>query len=596
MSDSFDYKALAASLKSQAKGFLPDDMKPEDSAYIENKLYDFSMLAGEALVNDNSLNLSNEQMEFAVQAIAEWTFHKSIDLIRAKISEEMREPILSAVCFAIFEISKQQADMDMSEVLEKFETNVNKIYTLKLKELFVNKVISKKIYEDALSQSNIDKIIEDARSQSNADEMTEEFVENKNVPVGDDDDEISTPGKKSNQISISNIVENIKNFFSTCFCPQKELTKLNNEIEDIRQEMQELVNPDKNFERLGVDELCLQVGCNLLSIADPDQEGQLLVKIAALRQCLTDELGYVIPNCRIQDCAALEPNEYVISVRNSVAARGYVYPDKYMVSAEAWDETEKPIPEDAIIGVDPTSQVQVYWISKADALLAEEEDITFTLPVDVIKTHLKDVVIKYVDQILTTDWVYKYMDHVKETEYGEKIINSLLEKIDVDDIRKIFVNLIREKVSIKDIMFVFERLCSYTKISNEPDILSEYLRAELSRQICMGNADETQVLYVLELSKTWEVTLDDSRQKSEIGTVFFKLEPEQVQDLIETTAMTLKKAQQSFCQQPVILCPPEIRLPLYRLLERHIPTIVVISYSELITDIMVEAVDTIEKI
>jgi flagellar biosynthesis component FlhA len=32
---------------------------------------------------------------------------------------------------------------------------------------------------------------------------------------------------------------------------------------------------------------------------------------------------------------------------------------------------------------------------------------------------------------------------------------------------------------------------------------------------------------------------------------------------------------------------------LYQLLERHIPTIVVISYSELITDIKVEAVDTI---
>ena len=43
----------------------------------------------------------------------------------------------------------------------------------------------------------------------------------------------------------------------------------------------------------------------------------------------------------------------------------------------------------------------------------------------------------------------------------------------------------------------------------------------------------------------------------------------------------------------VILCSPRIRLPLYQLLERHIPTIVVISYSELITDIKVEAVDTI---
>ena len=52
-------------------------------------------------------------------------------------------------------------------------------------------------------------------------------------------------------------------------------------------------------------------------------------------------------------------------------------------------------------------------------------------------------------------------------------------------------------------------------------------------------------------------------------------------------------AHQNICKQPVILCSPRIRLPLFQLLERHIPTIVVISYSELITDIKVEAVDTI---
>jgi len=67
----------------------------------------------------------------------------------------------------------------------------------------------------------------------------------------------------------------------------------------------------------------------------------------------------------------------------------------------------------------------------------------------------------------------------------------------------------------------------------------------------------------------------------------------QVQELIESAASTLMRAHQAIGRQPVILCSPRIRLPLYQLLERHIPTIVVISYSELITDIRVEAVDTI---
>ena len=73
----------------------------------------------------------------------------------------------------------------------------------------------------------------------------------------------------------------------------------------------------------------------------------------------------------------------------------------------------------------------------------------------------------------------------------------------------------------------------------------------------------------------------------------FLLNPMQVQELIETTANTLMRAHQAVGVQPVILCSPRIRLPLYQMLERHIPTIVVISYSELITDIRVEAIDTI---
>ena len=108
----------------------------------------------------------------------------------------------------------------------------------------------------------------------------------------------------------------------------------------------------------------------------------------------------------------------------------------------------------------------------------------------------------------------------------------------------------------------------------------------------MSNVSEDNILYALTLSPDWEKTLDDSCQRTELGTMFL-LNPVQVQELIETTANTLMRAHQSCGQQPVILCSPRIRLPLYQLLERHIPTIVVISYSELITDIKVEAVDTI---
>ena len=361
------------------------------------------------------------------------------------------------------------------------------------------------------------------------------------------------------------------------------------QLESVRQNMQDLVNPNKMYERLGVDVLSLQVGAGLLVIADPDQDGQLLAKIAALRQRVTDELGYILPNIRIMDSSALEANEYVISIRNNVVASGYVYPGKYMVIADQWDSVKKSIPDDAIVGVDPTYQTQAYWISQDDA--RSTKNVTAVDATDVLVTHLQECVRKHVDEVMTKTDVLKLMELVRSQD--PTLVNDLVPAIiSTSDLRKIFVNLIREKVSIKDIIFVFERLCDYARFSKEPDILSERLRAALGRQICLGNVDKDHVLYALTLSPEWEKTLDDSCQRTELGTMFL-LNPMQVQDLIESTAMTLMRAHQQIGQQPVILCSPRIRLPLFQLLERHIPTIVVISYSELITDIKVEAVDTI---
>ena len=361
------------------------------------------------------------------------------------------------------------------------------------------------------------------------------------------------------------------------------------QLENVRQNMQDLVNPNRMYERLGVDTLSLQVGSNLLVIADPDQEGQLLPKIAALRQRITDELGYIIPNIRIMDSSALDANEYMISIRGNTVATGYVYPGKFMVIADQWDSMKKDVPSDAIIGIDPTYQTQAYWISGEAA--KSTRAVQAVDATDVIVTHLQECVRRYVDDVMTKTDVLKLMELVRSQD--PTLVNDLVPTIiSTSDLRKIFVNLIREKVSIKDIIFIFERLCDYARFSKEPDILSERLRAALGRQICLYNVQDDKVLYALTLSAEWEKILDDSCQRTELGTMFL-LNPMQVQELIETTATTMMRAHQACGQQPVVLCSPRIRLPLYQLLERHMPTVVVISYSELITDIKVEAVDTI---
>jgi flagellar biosynthesis protein FlhA len=363
------------------------------------------------------------------------------------------------------------------------------------------------------------------------------------------------------------------------------------QLDAVKHNMQQLIDPNRMYEHMGVDILSLQVGSDLLRIADPEQEGQLLAKIAALRQRMTDQLGFIMPNIRIMDSSALGPNEYLIAIRENSVAIGSVYPDRVAVSADQWESSGRPVPNDVIHGRDPIYQSEVYWIRPEQV---DEETMAPGDPTDVVVNHLAEVVRKYVDEIMTKTDVLKLMELVKSQD--PTLVNDLVPAIiSTSDLRKIFVNLIREKVSIKDILFVFERLCDFARFSKEPDILSERLRAALGRQICLTNSDENKVLHAVTLSQDWEKTLDESCQRTELGTMFL-LNPIQVQELIETTAQTLVGVQQNIGKLPVILCSPRIRLPLYQLLERHIPAVAVISYSELIPDIQVEQVGTIGAI
>ncbi len=362
------------------------------------------------------------------------------------------------------------------------------------------------------------------------------------------------------------------------------------QLDQVKENMSELINPNRMYEKLGVDPLSLQVGNDLLVIADPDQDGQLLGKIAGLRSRMTDELGFILPNIRIMDSVSIGPNEYLISIRNNPVASANVYPGRYMIPASQFQMYNLTPPKNAIMDMEPTFGIEeAYWLLPQE--IPEQLQKNAIDATDALIEHLKEVVIKHVDEVMAKMDVLKLMELVRQQD--QSIIQELVPNIlTPNDLRKIFVNLVREKVSIKDIMFVFERLSDYARFSKEPDILSERLRAALGRQICLLHADKNKNLYAVTLSNEWEKILDDSCQRTELGTMFL-LNPLQVQELIEITGETLRRVQQTYDRVPVILCSPRIRLPLFQLLDRHIPIITVMSYSELIPDIQVQAVGTI---
>ena len=567
MNHSFNPQQFAENMSKQAQEMLPDDISQNAQLYTINTIKNFVTMAGEALVTDSSIELSADKQLTICQIIAEWMFHKTIDLAHSEIPQNYWDRILQQVAFTIFEVTKNgyKKDLSQEKILDNVEKEVNKSFKEALNILKEENLIDEQLYQKALSESNIDKM-----SQKN-----------------------NTP-KKTNKVTknIKKIANKIKGLVHLKTRKPRNSALL----EKAKQNLEALNNPDYQFDRLGVDVLSMFVGQGLLQIADPDNdEGTLLAGITALRQQLTDALGYILPNIRVMDTYSIDDCEYSIFVRENKIANGFVYPDKYMVIADQWDSIVGDMPQNYIYGVEPVWNSDCYWVEKYEIkeMMKKYPDIIAISPTDAIVEHIRAIVIKYVDSIIMTCDVEKYIKRVKKEENTEKLLESLQQRLDLEDIRKIFVNLLREEISIKDIMYIFDRLNSYAKYTQNPDILSERLRADLGTKICLKHSEE-KVLYAVSLSQKLEEFLDGKLFKTETSTKFL-LNPAEVKDLVETFATTLLKVAKETDKKSVILCSPNIRLPLYQLLVNQIPSIVVISYSELVSDIKVEVIDTIDK-
>ena len=361
-----------------------------------------------------------------------------------------------------------------------------------------------------------------------------------------------------------------------------KIKKYENELEEVSNEMRDLINTDKMYGRLGADVLCLSVGVGLLCIIDPDYSSSFLAQNIAIRQRLTDALGYIIPNIRIVDCTKLEENEYTISIRDSRVASGYVYPNKVMVKAKDWDSTDKEIPENVTIGVAFDNE-QCYWVDKADA-----KGLNYLLPEDAIIKHEENIYIQYVDKIMVNADVEKYLEIVKAT--NPKLVETLLNRLEIEDIRDVFVNLIRERVSITDAPYIVERLSYHAREDKKPEYLSEQLRSDLALQICSQNIDEDKVIYATKLSKEWIKTLSEVGFEDDGRGLKFALDETQKEDFIQEIGTQILKAQQITNKKVALLCPKHFRLVLYRMLSEPLPDIIVLAEEEIQSEFKVEEV------
>ncbi|MCD8378154.1 MAG: hypothetical protein LUB59_05125 [Candidatus Gastranaerophilales bacterium] len=165
--EGFDYKEFANMMSSQAGELVPKNFNDMQRNYVVKTLTNFTLLAGEAISNDAKLNFNADQAVFVTQIIAEWSFHKSIDLVHSGIMPEHWDGVMQKIAFTIFEIAKQaiQKNIPQDKTLQLIEHHVDKTYREAIADLEKRGIISNEISKKAASQSNIDDMAKQVQEQ-----------------------------------------------------------------------------------------------------------------------------------------------------------------------------------------------------------------------------------------------------------------------------------------------------------------------------------------------------------------------------------------------------------------------------------------------
>ncbi|MCM2988149.1 flagellar biosynthesis protein FlhA [Bacillus safensis] len=362
------------------------------------------------------------------------------------------------------------------------------------------------------------------------------------------------------------------------------------EIEEVLEEqaeVEEMKSPESVIHLLQMDAIEFEFGYGLIPLADANQGGDLLDRIVMIRRQLALELGLVIPVVRIRDNIALNPNEYRLKIKGNEVAKGELLLDHYLAMSPTPDDD----PIEGIETIEPSFGLPAKWISEAEKDQAEMLGYTVVDPASVVSTHITEKIRQNTHELLGRQETKQLIDHLKES-YPVLVDEVTPNPLAVGDIQKVLAKLLKEKVSIRNLVTIFETLADYGKLTTDTDLLTEYVRQALARQITAQYARENESLKVVTCSGRVEKVIADSVQQTEHGN-YLSLDPESSESVIQSVAREIE--QLSLRQEtPVLLCSPPIRMYVKQLLERYFPDLPVLSYNELESNVEVQSIGVVD--
>jgi len=337
---------------------------------------------------------------------------------------------------------------------------------------------------------------------------------------------------------------------------------------------------------LKIEMLELTLGYQLIRLADSAQGGDLLERIRSMRRKIASDFGFLMPQVRIRDNLHLKPTQYEILLKGVNIGDGLIQPDRYLAmdSGMAMGEIEGEPTKEPAFGLD------ALWIVpelKEDAII---NGYTVVDPATVISTHMSELIKRHAEELLTRQETQALIEKIKN-DYPV-VVDDLLKVANIGLIQRVFKALLHERVPLKDMITILETMADVAEYTKSVDIITEHVRAKLSRIITQSYTSPDGVIKLLTFDTMSEQMMLEKSQERD-GTRQLLLNVGEINGLIQATSLKATELLQKGISPIIVIVDPKLRRPLAEIYERFSLDIVTLSHAEIDSNAKFEVLGSI---
>jgi flagellar biosynthesis protein FlhA len=318
-----------------------------------------------------------------------------------------------------------------------------------------------------------------------------------------------------------------------------------------------------------VDPLGMQVGYRLIPLVDQSQQGELLGRIKSIRKKIAQEVGFLVPVVHIRDNLEINPNTYIISLKDVEIGRGEAYPNQWMAINPG--QVTGSLPGTATR--DPAFGLAAVWI---DASLRQQAQVYGYTVVDactVMATHLNHLIQTHAAELLGRQEVQQLLDQIAKT--APKLTEDLVPKVlSLSTLHKVLQNLLDEEVPIRDMRTILDVMAEHAPTIKDPTELTTLTRLALGRAITQQLFPGETEMQVIGLDGSLDSVLQQALTSSS------GIEPGIADNLLRQAQAAIVR-QEQLGLAPVLVVQHALRVLLSRFLRRSLPQLKVLSHAEI---------------